>query len=53
MNDTITLGARITDILKDIDSFVWGLPLIILIIVTGIYLSITVRGHQIRHLGKA
>ena len=53
MNDTITLGARITDILKDIDSFVWGLPLIILIIVTGIYLSIRVRGLQIRHLGKA
>ena len=53
MNDTMTLGARITDILKDIDSFVWGLPLIVLIIATGIYLSIRVRGLQIRHLGKA
>ncbi len=51
--DTTTLGARMTEILKDIDSFVWGLPLIILIIATGIYLSIRVKGLQIRHLGKA
>lgn len=53
MNDTMTLGEKITKVLTSIDSFVWGLPLIILIIATGIYLTIRVHGLQIRHLGKA
>ena len=30
-----------------------GVPLIVLIILTGIYLTIRVRGLQVRHLGKA
>ena len=32
------------EILKQIDGFVWGVPLIVLIILTGIYLTIRVRG---------
>ena len=39
--------------LNKIDGFVWGVPLIVLIILTGIYLTIRVRGLQVRHLGKA
>ena len=39
--------------MKQIDGFVWGVPLIVLIILTGIYLTIRVRGLQVRHLGKA
>lgn len=42
-----------TEILGKIDDFVWGIPLILLIILTGIYLTIRVRGLQVRHLGKA
>ena len=41
------------EILNKIDRFVWGVPLIVLIILTGIYLTIRVRGLQVRHLGKA
>ena len=41
------------EILKQIDGFVWGVPLIVLIIITVIYLTIRVRGLQVRHLGKA
>ncbi len=42
-----------TAILKVIDEIVWGLPLIILIIAVGLFLSIRLRGIQIRHLPKA
>lgn len=35
------------------DDLVWGLPLIILILVTGIFLSIRLRGLQFVHLPKA
>ena len=45
--------AKLTLILEKIDNFVWGLPLIILIMVTGIMLTIRLRGIQVRHLGKA
>ncbi|MCC8161468.1 MAG: sodium:alanine symporter family protein [Oscillospiraceae bacterium] len=41
------------DMLKSIDNFVWGIPLIVLIILTGIYLTVRVRGLQVRHLGRA
>lgn len=41
------------EIIVKIDDFVWGIPLIVLILATGIYLTIRVRGVQIRHLGKA
>ena len=44
---------KLTKILEQIDNFVWGLPLIILIVVTGILLTIRLRGIQVRHLGKA
>lgn len=36
-----------------IDDFVWGLPLILLIITVGIYLTVQLRGLQIKHLPKA
>lgn len=42
-----------TDIISKIDDWVWGVPLILFIILTGIYLTIRVRGVQVRHLGKA
>lgn len=41
------------EIIEKIDNFVWGIPLIVLILATGIYLTIRVRGVQVRHLGKA
>lgn len=41
------------EILTKIDDFVWGVPLIVLILATGVYLTIRVRGVQVRHLGKA
>lgn len=44
---------KLTALLEKIDGFVWGLPLIILIITTGIILTIRLRGIQVRHLGKA
>ncbi len=40
-------------IVKDIDDFVWGLPLIILIIGCGIFLTIRLRGIQVHKLGRA
>ncbi len=40
-------------IIGNVDDFIWGVPLIVLILVTGIYLTIRVRGVQVRHLGKA
>ena len=40
-------------ILKTIDSFVWGLPLIILIIYVGLFLTIRLKGLQITKLGLA
>lgn len=42
-----------TEVLGKIDDFVWGLPLIILILVTGIYLTIRLHLLQIIHLPKA
>ena len=40
-------------ILTSVDDFVWGIPLILLIICTGIYLTIRIRALQMRHLGMA
>ena len=40
-------------ILQTIDDAVWGVPLIVLIMATGIYLTIRLKGIQIRHLPKA
>lgn len=43
----------INNIIIAIDEFVWGLPLIVLILAVGIYLTIRLGGLQIRHLPKA
>ncbi|MGN0658934.1 MAG: alanine/glycine:cation symporter family protein [Emergencia sp.] len=42
-----------TELLKNIDDFVWGIPLIVLIMGTGILLTCRVRVLQVRKLGKA
>lgn len=42
-----------TSILKQIDNYVWGVPLIVLILATGIYLTIRLKGLQITRLPKA
>lgn len=39
--------------LKSIHSFVWGVPLLTLLIGTGIYLTIILKGMQFRYLGYA
>lgn len=39
--------------LTAVDDFVWGIPLIILIMACGLLLTIRGRGLQFRHLGKA
>ncbi len=44
---------QINELIKWIDDAVWGLPLIIIILATGIYLTIRLGLLQIRHLGKA
>ena len=40
----------INSILKTVDDFVWGLPLIIFILAVGIFLTIRLRGLQVRRL---
>ena len=42
-----------TEILKEIDGFVWGVPLIVLILGTGILLTCRLKLLQMRKLGKA
>lgn len=44
---------KVSKILVSIDDFVWGVPLICLILVVGIYLTIRLKGIQIRKLPKA
>lgn len=44
---------QIDAVLTRIDDLVWGLPLIILILVTGIFLTVRLKGVQMAHLGKA
>lgn len=41
------------DIIEKIDGFVWGWPLIILILAAGIWLTVRTGFVQFRHLGKA
>ncbi len=43
----------VTEFLTKVDDIVWGVPLILLIILTGIYLSVRMKGLQIVRLGKA
>ncbi|TDI89979.1 MAG: sodium:alanine symporter family protein, partial [Candidatus Dadabacteria bacterium] len=40
----------IIEILSDMSGFIWGLPLIILLLGTGVYLTILLRGIQFRAL---
>ncbi len=44
---------NINAIIEKIDNFVWGVPLIVLIMATGIYLTIRLGGLQIKKLGLA
>lgn len=39
--------------LKTIDDLVWGIPLIVLILAVGIFLTVRLRGLQIRRLPLA
>ena len=45
--------AALNDVLGSIDEFVWGVPLIVLIMGTGIYLTVRLGLLQFRKLGKA
>ena len=44
---------QLTAALKWVDDQVWGIPLIVLILAVGIYLTIRVRCLQLRHLPRA
>lgn len=44
---------KFTEILNDINNYVWGIPLIVLIISTGIFLTVRMKGIQIRRLPLA
>lgn len=43
----------LNQILTQIDKIVWGLPLILVILLTGIYLTFRMRGFTVSNLGKA
>lgn len=45
--------AKISEILTTVDDFVWGVPLIVLILTVGIFMSIRLKGLQITKLPKA
>ena len=45
--------SQINEVIKTIDGWVWGLPLIILILATGIFLTCRLGLLQIRHLPRA
>ena len=44
---------KFTKILETIDGYVWGIPLIVLIMAVGIFLTFRLRLLQIFHLPKA
>ncbi|MBO5293215.1 MAG: sodium:alanine symporter family protein [Lachnospiraceae bacterium] len=44
---------QIDKVLVSVDDFLWGIPLIVLILATGIFLTIRLKGLQVCHLGKA
>ncbi len=44
---------QIDHFLNEINALVWGIPLLVLLIGTGIYLTIILRGVQFRYLGYA
>ncbi len=45
--------AKFTEILKNVDDIVWGVPLIVLILAVGVILTIRLKGLQISRLPKA
>ena len=45
--------AALNSFLTKVDDLVWGVPLIVAILATGIYLTIRLRGLQITKLPKA
>ena len=48
-----TMLELVSSVLLKVDDFVWGVPLIVLILATGIYLSVRLKGLQIRKLPAA
>lgn len=44
---------QINSILEAVDSFVWGIPLIVLILAVGIYLTVRLKGLQLLKLPRA
>ena len=44
---------KVNDFITWLDEVVWGIPLILVILLTGIYLTIRLKFLQFRHLGKA
>lgn len=44
---------KLSEIIKNVSDFVWGIPLIVLILFVGILLTIRLRGIQITKIGKA
>ena len=44
---------QLTKIVDTIDGYVWGIPLIVLILAAGIYLTVRVKCLQVKHLPKA
>lgn len=49
----MSFGDYVNLVLGKIDDFVWGVPLIVLILVVGLWLTLRVRGIQFRKLGLA
>lgn len=44
---------KLSEIIKNVSDFVWGIPLIVLILFVGILLTIRLKGIQITKIGKA
>lgn len=51
--EQLSFMEKLTKIVDTIDGYVWGIPLIVLILAAGIYLTVRVRCLQVRHLPKA
>jgi AGCS family alanine or glycine:cation symporter len=47
------MQAQLLSILEVINSWVWGPPLLVLLVGTGVYLTVSLRGLQLRMLGHA
>jgi len=53
MPKTNSIWTQLNDLLVSIDNFVWGIPLIVLIMATGLLLTFRLRGLQFSKLGLA